>query len=243
MADILHCKWLGADQYFHGGVLWLLVRYVMPNDIVTNLAKVVVEIEETYRTVGVPKKDQHPNLKRTRIKGGHAAKLPRLKGTGQQCKGLSKVMGLAFRICWDPVDTMHVKIAECLDAIRDTDRIYESTRNDYRTPPADSRRLIELTFSIGRDVSILINHYHARAIPCFHFTIKQHYTMHCALASAYTNPAYGECSSGENFMKSAKILLRGCMYGNPPARITNMAILKYVKGFEIKHRGNATWWK
>ena len=138
---------------------------------------------------------------------------------------------------------MHICIAECLDAIRDTDRIYESSRNEYRTPPADSKRLIELTFSIGRKISILIDYYHPRLIPCFHFTIKQHYTMHCALASRYTNPLYSECSSGENFMKFAKILLRGCMYGSPPARITNIAILKYVKGFEIKINDKAKWWK
>ena len=243
VADLLHCKWLGADQYFHGGVLWLLIRYVMPDDIETNLGKVVVEIKKAYLTVGVLKKDQYPNLKRTQIKGGHAAKLPKLKGTGQQCKGLSKVMGLVFRIFGDRDDPMHICIAECLDAIRDTDRIYESSRNEYRTPPADSKRLIELTFSIGRKISILIDYYHPRLIPCFHFTIKQHYTMHCALASAYTNPVHNECSSGENFMKFTKILLRGCMYGNPPARITNMAILKYVKGFEIKNKETAKWWK
>lgn len=146
LADLLHCKWLGADQYFHGGVLWLLIRYVMADVVATNLETVVREIKVAYSAVGVRKKDQYPNLKRTQIKGGHVAKLPKLKGTGQQCKGLTKVMGLVFRKFWDPTDPMHIRIATCLDAIRDTDQIYETNQREYRIPPADSRRLIELTF-------------------------------------------------------------------------------------------------
>ena len=172
----------------------------MPHDVATNLAAVVEEIKVAYKAVGVPKKDQYPNLKQTQIKGGHVSKLPKLKGAGQQCKGLSQVMGLVFRRFWDPEDRMHQRIATCLDEIRDTDQIYESNRHEYRIPAGDSRRLIRLTFSLGRSISILIEHYHAAGMPCFHFTIKQHYTMHCALASEYTNPYYGECSSGENFL-------------------------------------------
>ena len=34
--DLLHCKWLGADQYFLGGVLWLLAAYIMPNTVPVN---------------------------------------------------------------------------------------------------------------------------------------------------------------------------------------------------------------
>ena len=138
---------------------------------------------------------------------------------------------------------MHQRIATCLDEIRDTDQIYESNRHEYRIPERESRRLIRLTFSLGRSISILIEHYHAAGMPCFHFTIKQYHTMHCALASEYTNPYYGECSSGENFMKFSKALVRGCMYGNPPSRIPNVAILKYVKGFGIKHDAKRKWWK
>ena len=46
IGDLLHCKWLGADQYFHGGVLYLLVNYIMPDDIQSNIVKLFAKIRE-----------------------------------------------------------------------------------------------------------------------------------------------------------------------------------------------------
>ena len=63
VADVLHSKWLGADQYFLGGVLWLLIAYIMPASIEDNLKIVVIAMQVAYGAEGVGHKDRYPNLK------------------------------------------------------------------------------------------------------------------------------------------------------------------------------------
>ena len=149
---VLHYKWLGCDQYFFGGVLLLLVKYVMASSP-----------EENLKTV-------------------FAASLPKLKGTGQQCKGIARVMGEVFRKLCDLDDDRHRLILEAIEYVRKTNHIYTRHRYANRIPPDDREELVAKTFKFCQITSKLIKYYHERGMFVFHYTIKSHYSLHIAMA-------------------------------------------------------------
>ena len=105
-----------------------------------------------------------------------------------------------------------------------------------------SGRLIELGYIMGQTTTKLIEHYHGLGVPVFHYTIKLHYTQHAMLVSQYSSPWLWECSSGEDFMKDGKRMIRGCMRGNPIHKPPNVLILKYVKSLHIELDPLSPWW-
>jgi hypothetical protein len=203
--DILHVKRLGADQYCLGSVLALLTHYWLPGAPADNLKSVVEAIVVAYKVEGVESKDRYPNLKVTQYKPAKANILPKLKGTGMQCKGLGKVMPSVFEAFMDATDPLHHRVPSGLRGIQATNEIYDANRTAYRFPAADAERLIHWSFDIAQQVTALIRAYHPKAIVLFHYTIKQHYTLHAALSARYTNPCYGDWTSGEDLMKVAKL--------------------------------------
>lgn len=239
--DLLHAKWLGADQYLLEGVFWLLIAYIMPASIEENLRILVILIKSAYVEEGVNHKGRYPDLKRTQIKTGLATQLPKLKGTGQQCKGLTRVMGSVFRKFHDETDRMHNRIAEALDATKAIDRMYMANRHAYRIPHADSREIIRLSFRVAQITTGLVRHYHDLSAVAFHYTIKLHYCLHATWATRYCNAVYGDCSSGEDFMNTARKLIRGCMYGNGLTACSNVAVQKYLKRFAFRSFTKAPW--
>jgi hypothetical protein len=44
-------------------------------------------------------------------------------------------------------------------------------------------------------------------------------------------------------MKTARKLIRGCMYGNGLKTVSNVAVQKYLKAFAMKSYPTARWWK
>ena len=72
-----------------------------------NLKTVLAAIQAEYEEQAVPANDRCPTLKLTQIKQARCASLPKLKGTGQQCKGIARVMGEVFRKLCDLDDDRH----------------------------------------------------------------------------------------------------------------------------------------
>jgi hypothetical protein len=240
--DILHCKWLGADQYYLGSALALLTHHWLPGNPQDNLAVVMASIILAYAIEDVPTKHRYPLLRVTMYKGGKAAHIPKLKGTGMQCRALTKVMPRVFEEHMNQDDPVHHRVLIGLKTIRDIDSIYDANRKEYRVPAEASRQLVQLSFLVAQVVTSLIKRFHPQRIPLFHYTIKQHYCLHISLVSAYTNPLVGDCSSGEDFMKAAKKLIKGSVYGNHPAKIGNVCIQKYLKGLHLRFDAESQWW-
>ena len=244
IGDILHCKYLGADQYALGSALALLTHYWMPGTRIENLAIVVAAIREAYRREGVDIKHRYPNLKLSQYKSQKTvATLPKLKGTGMQCKGLAEVMPGVFQTLMDEDNPRHQRVLKLLQGIKATNEIYDRHRNAYRIPAADAERLIQHSFDVAQQTSALIRAYHPDGIVLFHYTIKQHYCLHIALAARYTNPYMWDCSSGEDLMKVAKRLIHGSMFGNNCVQATNRAMMKYAKALHITFDDRQPWWR
>ena len=243
IVDVLHAKWLGADQFFLGSVLCLLTHYVMMGGAKENLVVLVQAITTQYEEDGVPARWRYPSLRITQYKSGKATALPKLKGAGMQCKSLSVVMPAVFRKFMDASNPRHQKVLLGLETIKETNTILDSNRCAYRLPTPAADRLIELSFLIAQITTSLIKYYHPRLIPLFHFTQKQHDCLHLALVGPFTNPMHGDCGSGEELMKVAKKLIRGSMFGNHPVKVGNVALHKYAKALHIKMDPAGPWWK
>lgn len=240
--DILHNKWLGADQYFFGSTLALLTHHHMDGSPAENIQAVMNIIRVAYTDEHVALKDRYPSLRTSQYKPARVRLLPKLKGTGQQCKGLSKVLPAVFASLMDPEDEGHVMVLFGLRCIRETNLLIEEHYHCHRFPAAAADRFVELSFLIAQTTTALINRYHPHS-PLFHYTIKQHYTLHCALCSRYTSPLHGDCSSGEVLMKTVKQLVKGCLAGNAIHKVGNVALRKYLKGFHLSHDPSSAWWK
>lgn len=215
----------------------------MPGDMPTNIRTVFDGIKKAYKQVGVDTKHRYPTLRLSQFKSGHVGHLPKLKGTGMQAKGLSKVMHLVFNEFMDEANPQHIRVRHLLLANKEVTDIYDEHVHAHRFPAEASERLIRLEFEIAQDVSALIQFYHPLAMPLFHFTLKQHYTLHAALSSRYGNPSHGDCSSGEDLMKTAKAMIKGAMHGNGPVQTSNKAMSKYVKALHLSYDSVHPWWK
>jgi hypothetical protein len=242
LPDVLHCKWLGADQYYLGSTLALLTHHSMPQSPQENLQVVMQSIREAYALEGVATKDQYKVMRVSMYKGGKANHIPKLKGTGMQCQGLSTIMPRVFEAHMDPGNGMHRRVLLGLKAIRNTDRILHEHQRAYRFPQDAAAELVQSSFFVAQVVTSLIKHFHPRRMPLFHYTIKQHYCLHIALASQWTSPLMGDCSSGESFMKIAKRQIRGSMHGNAPSKAANVATAKYLKALHLQLDRTGDWW-
>ena len=80
-------------------------------------------------------------------------------------------------------------------------------------------------------------------ISLFHYTIKSHLTLHCALATKYTNVLFSDCGSGEDFMKVARKLIRGSMNGNAIQTVGSKSLQRYARAMHLGWDSESPWWK
>ena len=202
--DVLHSKWLGADQYYLGSTLALITHHIMVGDAAANCGHVMQTIRDEYKKQNVNSKDRYHNLRITMYKSAKVATLPKLKGSGQQCKGLAKVMPDVFRKYMVAGEASHERVLLGLEAIKETNELYDLHRQSYRMPAEAAERCVKSSFLTAQCVTYLVRHFHGHNLALFHYTLKQHYCLHLALTARYTNPCFGDCSSGEDLMKFAK---------------------------------------
>ena len=158
--DILHCLWLGCNQYFLGAALALLTHFWLPGSFADNLKIVFARIKAAYKDAGVALKDQYPTMKVTQYKpSASVSRLPKLKGTGRQCKGLAKVLPSVFEHFMNMGDDAHQLVLYGLRCILEVDQLYDAHYRCYKFPEGASKRLIEVSFAIAQTTTALINVY------------------------------------------------------------------------------------
>ena len=141
--DRLHAKYLGSDQYFFGSTIALQTHHHLPDSPQTNLDKVVASIEVAYREEKVSLKDRYYSLKSTQYRSAAAGKLPKLKGTGRQCLGRSRVLARVFAEHMNADDEIHRTVLLGLEATAEVNRLYPLHANAYRIPPMDADIIVD----------------------------------------------------------------------------------------------------
>jgi len=219
----------------------------MDGTIQENLDAVFNRIKIEYKRKNVPLRHRYPTLRVAQYKSGKVGHLAKLKGSGMQCKWLAAVLPAVFYEFMDKDNSKgqksnHEKVYFMLKCIRESNEIITAKRLCFRYPAAASDRLIQLSFAIAQCATALIRAYHPD-VPCFHFTLKTHLTLHIALSTKYTNPSMWDCSSGEDFMKICRRAIRGAMAGNRIHRTGCVALSKYLKALHVDWFADAAWWK
>ena len=165
--DVLHCKYIGCDVYFLGGVLKVLIFHMgLLGTAQDNLKRVFREIKDAYGELGI-----HANrlttLSFSKIQSA-SAKIACLKCSGAQAKALLPTIRHVFRKYLTPGDVQHRDILQALsDSIR-FDEIMGRNRDAYRLPPADAHELHNCCWSWSQCNTRLVKHYHRRDIGAFH---------------------------------------------------------------------------
>jgi hypothetical protein len=159
IADILHSKWLGSDQYFLGSSIALLTHHVLADTPAVNLVRVWGDVRDEYGRQNVPHKNRYSKIRMSQY-FAQSLKLPKLKGTGVQCQGLTNVFAKVFEKHMDGDDPVHGRVLQGLKLQRRIDRLFLRNYRSYRMPAADSEEVIAASYELCRVVSDLIKHFH-----------------------------------------------------------------------------------
>lgn len=226
---------------YMGSALAPLTHQRMSESSAENVSSIVGSIKSPFDDQHVAEKDQYQVLKITQYMPARGRRLPKLKGTGQQCKKLTKVVHTVFDMHMEPNDDIHQLVLLGLRCIRDSDVLIGRNHNSDRFPPEDSHRLIRSSFLVAQTTTALIQHSHPHT-PLFHYTIEQHYTFHIAMSSRFTNPVHGDCSTAEDLMQIVRKLVHGTVHGNRIHKVGNVALTKYPKYLHLACDAASPWW-
>ena len=108
--------------------------------------------------------------------------------------------------------------------------IMERNRHEFRIPRRESDKMVANAFAFCQLSTALSQHFHPSGTMLFHFTIKYHYLLHCALMSKYLNPNFFWCYSGEDMMARIKRVIVSAHSGTPAHVLVNKAMQKYIRG-------------
>ena len=236
--DILHVKHLGTDAYYLGGLLALLVKYVMPGTQEDNLATLWIAIEVVYKrkrtrnrfgaiTLGMIKSSKKP--------------LPCLSGRGLQVKDLVPVMIDVSKGFLDMGKAEHRDILCGLEASSEMDKILDSHIEYPCLPEAVATKFCKMAFDFGACVTSLVRFYHPE-VPVFHHTDKLHLLLHLGLISKYINPGLGSCYQGEEMMGVVRRIVNSSARASKPATALKTSMARYCRGLSFDFCRSQEWW-
>ena len=235
--DYMHVKYLGADQYIFGSVMYLICFVVLKEDNPkVNLAKVWGWIQEYYA--------QHKPTNRYRSLRKltmfvRRKDFPKLRGKAAEIKGFGPVILYLWKKVMDEEDKVHRMIRLLLTKNLELDTILDAhptSMGYFCLPPTEAEKFKKTMFSVGQLHKQLSEHFTAKEIRVFNFTAKSHMLMHLGLLSKYIHPKLGWCFQGEGFMRTVQTLLQSCVRGNHAVQAMAKATVHYNLGKQLQYK-------
>jgi hypothetical protein len=228
--DLMHCKHLGVDQYFHGSVMWLLCFMIYPGGATENVERLFSELKAAYRTYSPSCK--YNGLKMSMFCDGRnpPATHPKLKGRAAECRHLGKALLKVWTDNLDPTNAQHIQIRLALERSVESEEILDAHPTAVRFPTAIGDRYKDCLLTYLVLFNALGSHYSSAAglgLKLFDVTVKAHYMAHIALLSVFMNPRLSWTYSGEDFMQHSKRLMAACARGVQPAMIAHKFLFHY----------------
>ena len=118
----------------------------------------VASLKVAYREEKVPLKDRYYSLKFTQYRSAAAGKLPKLKGTGRQCLGLSRVLARVFEEHMNADDEIHRTVLLGLEVAAEVNRLYSLHAEAYRIPPMDADIIMDKNLLSHRCAQLSYTH-------------------------------------------------------------------------------------
>ena len=224
--DVLHTKHLGTDAYYCGGVLKILVWYVMAGTPKENLDNLWIDIQAEY---AVQRTQHRYTVLTLRMIQSSKSPLPQLSGRGSVIKDFVPVLAKIAEKHLNQRLPQHRYMLVGLHASRDLDKILDSHRRDFILPPLAAKEFQDGCHLFCQCTAALIRCYHP-STPAFHYTEKFHLLLHLAACSRYVNPDFGSCYQGEELMAIVRRILAASSRASQPHVACNTGMARYTDG-------------
>ena len=248
VVDVMHAKHMGTDMYYRGSMLFIICFFVLPHTPSRNCSMLWVMLKAAYAELGTPSRFGPLKLSMFCSTDEPHDHQPCLKGIAADVKHI----GLPLLLIWDQcrgrfVDSAVLEGEDRANAVLlwqqirlglrlsiDIDSILDDYVDCARLPPGVRGPFAATVFNFLRVFSAL-----GQAVifgqrrELFNITIKSHMLAHLALQSAYINPVFGSCYSGEDFMKRMKRLGQSCARGVTARDVPRKLLNKYLVALHL----------
>ena len=176
-----------------------------------NLTLVFGELLVAWKTLGCDRSSVYRKMKLSmivKVKKPRTS-FPKMRGRAAEVKNL--IAGLA--IVWErhmSSTIVHKTILAALKASRDMDMVVSRNSGKYVLPPAEADLLLRYAYIYANGQNAAAQHYNEVGHWLFDITYKSHALLHCAMQARHTNPQLSWCYANEDFMRTAKKLVRAC---------------------------------
>ena len=240
MADLMHCKHLGTDQYFYGSVLWLLCFRILPHTPEANCIFVFNRIKVLYARDKTPCRYANLFLNMfcvmSKLPTSPTGAFPCLKGRAAECRHIGKAILEIWREHMNASIPQHVQIRIALEKSVNIERILDENPRTFRFTDETGIEFKDSIFTFLVMFHALASFYASPAggpLMLFNVTIKAHYLAHIGIMGVHMNPRLSWCYSGEDFMHHARRLASGCAKGTKPDLISKKFCFGYSVGMHI----------
>ena len=215
--DWMHCKYLGADQYMFGAVLYILCFFVMPGTPEGNISEIWQFIQAYYAEHHTKTKYRYLNKLSMFVRKTGPAKL---RGRASEVKHL----GAALLALWEKYMRarleVHRKIQVMLKLNVRLEQILYEQAGAFKFDEAAAREFRAAAFAMAQLHAELANHWRSEGYNLFDATTKTHCLLHIAMLAGCFNPRLGWCFGGEDMQQRVQLLAKSCVRGNTSTAAT-----------------------
>ena len=223
---MMHCKYLGSDQYFYGSVLHLIVTELLPHSPAENLVSVIECMKLIY-------KDQDTRCRfRTLTLNMFKADLsgfPTLKGRGGELRDFGPVLREVWRHGMQSGVAWQQTVLDTLEASCTIDELLHIHRDEFAFEGSTYESFFTATSTYCQSMQSL---YRQGGRQVFNCTIKLHAVWHIGYNSKWENPRLSWCWMGEDFMNVCRTLLFSGSKGVKLDKVHHKALMKLTRAME-----------
>ena len=241
-ADYMHCKHIGTDMYFLGGLLHFLCYDVLDGDSPSaNMEYLWGLLKQEFRGC------QHSHFNNiclsmfTQVRQPHK-RSPQLKGRAGELKSMNKAMLSVWTRLMQPDDPTHQQIRLALTASAKMDEVLDdhAPSAGYFTLPT------EAAATFREATSVFLCSFRALDIEFklskrFNWTIKAHHLGHIALRCSDLNPRCSWNYMPEDYMHKIKILVQSCCRGVKIEALSEKVTIKIAIQLGINMNSSDAW--
>lgn len=217
--DYMHNKHLGADRYFYGSTMFLLINELMRGTPDENCARLVHEIKANATATSFNR------LKPTMIKKKPDQEAE-LKGRASEIKHCSHGLLHVWTKFMDKACVQHVQIKLALEASIEMDQILDAGSKQCQLSAAEAKKFATTVDRYAVLCNALRIHYGDQRL--FNVTHKLHLLQEAGFHASYLNPAFASAWGAEDFVAKLKEILLACVKGSPADLAQRKALERYL---------------
>lgn len=181
--DYMHCKYLGIDKILLGSVLWMLIHWVLSEDLGDLEARLTIVWQEIFAAY---KRRQTANRYGViKLSMFTTRSQPKLKGKAAEVRDLGPILEDVWEKFMNPDKAIHKKVLVMLKGSAHLDFLLEQHRDCYALPDHAAKDMEETAFVYLSTWVQVAAHYKKEEIALFGLTAKAHLLAHICLMARF----------------------------------------------------------